>query len=85
MFDAKTAAAVKLEEPRRLSPAQEACGASCVWRRNYIVSSFSAHTRQKSNRQKQPPEKVARFEGRACSPVDGFQLRPKYEWLASSC
>jgi gluconolactonase len=57
MFDAKTAAAVKLERSRKLSPAQEACGASCVWRRNCNISSFSAHTRQKSNRQKQPPEK----------------------------
>jgi hypothetical protein len=85
MFDAKTAAAVKLEEPRKFSPAQEACGASCVWRRNCNISNFSAHTRQKSNRQKQPPEKVARFEGRVCSLVDGFKLRPNYEWLASSC
>jgi hypothetical protein len=85
MFDAKTAAAVKLEEPRKLSPAQEACGASCVWRRNCIVSSFSAHTREKCDPKKQPPEKVARFEGRACSLVDGFKLRPNYEWLASSC
>jgi hypothetical protein len=63
MFDAKTAAAVKLEEPRKLSPAQEAYGASCVWRRICIVSSFSAHTREKIAHQKQPPRKCFAIGG----------------------
>jgi hypothetical protein len=82
MFDAKTAAAVKLEEPRKLAPAQEACGASCVWRRNCIVSSFSAHTCQKSHRPKQPLEKRpaqdARFFVKRCpvlSPPLAFHSR----------
>jgi hypothetical protein len=54
MFDAKTAAAVKLEEPRKLLAARGTRGAASVWRRNCIVSSFSAHTREKRDRWKKP-------------------------------
>jgi hypothetical protein len=70
MFDVITAAAVKLEEPRKFSPSQEARGASCVWRRNCNISNFSAHTRQKCDLKKQPPEKRpaqgARFFVKRC-------------------
>jgi hypothetical protein len=59
MFDAKTAAAVKLEEPRKLLAARGTRGAASVWRRNCIVSSFSAHTREKRDRWKKPAKNVA--------------------------
>jgi hypothetical protein len=59
MFDANLAIAVKLEEPRKLLAARGTRCVASVWRRNCIVSSFSAHTREKTARQKQPAKNVA--------------------------
>jgi hypothetical protein len=59
MFDADTDAAVKLEEPRKLLATGWVLCAASVWRRNCIVASFLAHTREKSARQKQPPKKCS--------------------------
>jgi hypothetical protein len=59
MFEANLAIAVKLEERRRLIAVRWARCVASVWRRNCIVSSFAAHTREKRARQKQPAKNVA--------------------------